>query len=184
MHEEKTLNHTRILSIRPPEAFAETLGYDGPARKVAFYWGAGDEAYYSDGFLSTQAEWDAYLLFIRHPLIVPELQGYNLGTSEEEATHWLLLDRDDWLLTVLPSRTARQLLLTQWWYPAQEQGMDAQSKALEQFIANVTARTARIRQEHILAHMMQHQAQVQTLATWLEMKWKEQHMSIQSSKNN
>jgi hypothetical protein len=121
MYEGQTPDQVRILPIEPPEALAETLGYGGQARLVAFYWGAGDEAYYHDGHLSRQAEWDAYLLFLHHPLIASELQGYNLGSNEEEATHWLLLDRDDRQIAVVLAKMAHQQLLAQWGTPMQEQ---------------------------------------------------------------
>ena len=184
MHEGHLSNQTRTLHIEPPTLLAETLGYDGIARKVAFYWKAGDEAYYHDGYLSTQAEWDAYLLFVRHPLLVPELQGYNLGSSEEEATHWLLLDRDDRQIVVAPAKVAQQQLLAQWGTPTPEQVMVVESTAWDQLVAEITTRIACMSQELIVAHMMQHQLQVQDLAIWLEMTWKEQHMNAQQSENN
>jgi hypothetical protein len=138
---------------------------------VAFYWGCGDEAYYYDGYLSTQAEWDAYLLFVRHPLVAPHLQGYHLGSSEEEATHWLLLDREAQQLSVAPANAARQMLMAQWGPPPSEQVRIAlDQEAWDQLVAEVAARIERISQEQLIAHMFEHQRRVQDLASWLEMK--------------
>jgi len=176
MNEES--NQIRTLLIEPPAALAETLGYNGNARSVAFYWGAGDEAYYDDGRLSNQVDWDAYLMFVRHPLIVPELQEYNLGSSEEEATHWLLLDRENGQITVAPVKLVRQQLLAQWGTPTHEEMMVVDREAWDHFVAEVRASGPRISQEQVFASLIQHLAQVQNLAAWLEMKWMEQHSHV------
>jgi len=60
----------------------------------------GDEVMYADGRLSTAGHWHAWLLFTRHRTVAPHLQAYNLGSSDEEATHWLLVDRETCLLYV------------------------------------------------------------------------------------
>ena len=184
MYEGQQSDQIRILPIEPPEALAETLGYGGQARTVAFYWGAGDEAYYYDGHLSTQAEWDTYLLFVRHPLIAPALQGYNLGSSEEEATHWLLLDREAPQITIAPARVAQQVLTAQWGHPTPEEVMIVDREAWEQLVTEMVARIERISQEQIVAQMFEHQLRVQTLATWLEMKWNEQRLHEQQEVSN
>jgi hypothetical protein len=71
------------------------LEYTGTARWVAFYWlPGGDELMYDDGLMSADGQWHAWLLFKYHPRIAPSLVPYALGNSEEDARHWLLLDRD------------------------------------------------------------------------------------------
>lgn len=53
----------------------------------------GDEIIYSDGRLSADGHWHAWLLFTRHRTIAPHVAPYNLGSSDEEATYRLLIDR-------------------------------------------------------------------------------------------
>ena len=82
------------LAVAAPPMLAEAIGYPGCARYVAFHWTPfGDEVVYSDGRLSADGHWPAWLLFVRHNSIAPHLEAYNLGSSDEEATHWLLVDR-------------------------------------------------------------------------------------------
>ena len=84
-----------------PPMLAEAIGYPGRARYVVLYWTPyGDEVIYTDGRLSADGHWHAWLLFTRHRTIAPHLQAYNLGSSDEEATHWLLVDRETCVLYV------------------------------------------------------------------------------------
>ena len=55
---------------------------------------------YSDGRFSADGHWHAWLLLTRHRTIAPHVTTYNLGSSEEEATHWLLVDRETCALHV------------------------------------------------------------------------------------
>jgi hypothetical protein len=83
------------LVVPAPPMLAEAIGYPGQARYVAFYWTPyGDEVIYTDGRLSADGHWHAWLMFTRHRTITPHLQAYNLGSSDEEAIHWLLFDRE------------------------------------------------------------------------------------------
>jgi hypothetical protein len=89
----------------------EALGYTGTARWVAFFWlPGGDELMYDDGLLSADGQWHAWLLFTYHPRVAPSLAPYTLGTSEEEAQHWLLLDRDTRTCYVGKAPTVKQFL--------------------------------------------------------------------------
>lgn len=81
------------LSVRLPQTFEKAIGYDGRLRWAAFYWEpCGDEAVFDDGFCSGDGNWDGFLALVDHPNVSPLLSGYNLGSSEEEAEHWLLAD--------------------------------------------------------------------------------------------
>lgn len=89
----------KSLAATAPPMLCEAIGYPGRARYVAFYWTpSGDEVMYSDGQLSTDGYWHAWLLFTRHKRVAPHLESYNLGNSDEEATHWLLIDRETYAL--------------------------------------------------------------------------------------
>lgn len=78
----------------PPEA-VRTFGYPGGARFVGFLWEpAGDEVVYDDGQLSGIGASHAFLTYRRHPAVVPHLETYDLGYSDLEAAHCLILDRE------------------------------------------------------------------------------------------
>ncbi len=117
-------------------------------------------------------------MFIRHPLVEPLLQAAlhqadHLGTSEEEATHWLLLDRKDRQIAVAPARIAKLQVSRQWGPPTSEPMLIVDKGDWEQLVAEVVARIERISQDQIVAHMLKHQQVVQDLSAWLEMKWAE-----------
>lgn len=83
----------RQIPVKLPWSFEDALGYPRGFRWVAFFWEpCGDEAMFDDGYCSTGGNWWGFLQFTRHPSVRPWLDGYNLGSSEDEATHWLLCD--------------------------------------------------------------------------------------------
>ena len=103
------------LPVPVPPMLEQALDYCGKARLVAFYWSPlGDEAMYDDGLRSGVVDWNAYLAFVQHPLVEPHLFPFDLGSSEEEARHWLVLDREARTLSVLPAEEAVDLLQQQW----------------------------------------------------------------------
>jgi hypothetical protein len=70
-------------------------GYTGEARYVAFYWiPGGDELVWNTGWSSATGEWMAWLTWTRHRRVAPLLAPYDFGSSDGEAHHWLLLDRE------------------------------------------------------------------------------------------
>lgn len=84
------------IPIKLPPSFEEALGYNLNRQWAAFYWEpCGDEAMYNDGYCSAQCNWWAFLQFTRHPIIRTWLAGYNFGSSEEDAIHWLLCDLNE-----------------------------------------------------------------------------------------
>jgi len=83
----------RQIPVKLPWSFEDALGYPRGFRWVAFFWEpCGDEAMFDDGYCSTGGNWRGFLAFVRHPSVAPWLTGYDLGSSENEATHWLLCD--------------------------------------------------------------------------------------------
>ncbi len=83
----------RQIPVKLPWSFEDALGYPRGFRWVAFFWEpCGDEAMFDDGYCSADGNWWGFLQFTRHPSVRPWLDGYNLGPSEDEATHWLLCD--------------------------------------------------------------------------------------------
>lgn len=107
----------------PPE-LAETLGYRGGARYVAFWWTPyGDELSWSDGQVyAAGANWHAWLTFIRHPLVraVMEVaaqeagrEPFEFGSSDTEARDGLLVDRWEGTLEAGPIPEIDQVLRSQ-----------------------------------------------------------------------
>ncbi len=88
------MNGLRGLAGCPvPPGLERAMGYDGELRYVAFYWTPyGDEVVYDDGTQSGDGDWQVWLLYVRHPKIRPFLTQLELGSSDTEARHWLLLD--------------------------------------------------------------------------------------------
>jgi hypothetical protein len=86
----------RQIPVKLPWPFEDALGYPRGFRWVAFFWEpCGDEVMYDDGYCSGDGNWFGFLQFIRHPSVAPWLAGCDLGSSEDEATHWLLCDLQD-----------------------------------------------------------------------------------------
>lgn len=81
------------LDIPVPPNTATAFGYPGSARHVAFFWEPiGDELCYDDGRIAGTGDWHAFLRYRTHPHIAPSLAGWNIGYSDEEPDHWLVLD--------------------------------------------------------------------------------------------
>lgn len=100
-----------------PSEFWPALGYDGDARYVAIWWEpGGDEACYSDGRqMLIGADWTSYLTLIKHNFAARRDDEISLGTSEEPARNWLIIDRhtehDAWFV---PVAVADNILRGQW----------------------------------------------------------------------
>ena len=127
-----------------PAEFWPAFGYEGSARFVGLFWTPyGDEAIYTDGCVEADGYWLAYVMLLDHPtnaalLRYPcwpcrgrgvsndlenepcdECDGvgmleYNLGSSELQATHMLIADREQEKAYVAPVWTGQQFLREQW----------------------------------------------------------------------
>lgn len=115
-HSEETMHPAipstlRLLPLPCPPQLAEAVGYRGASRFVAFAWSpAGDEAIYDDGYASGTGEWTAYLAFVCHPVVRPLLADAQLGSSDREASHWLLADLAEGRLYLGPRLEVRRFL--------------------------------------------------------------------------
>jgi hypothetical protein len=103
------------LNIPVPPMLVKAIGYKGKERFISFKWTPyGDEVEYSDGRLTAMGNWQAYLAYIQHPAISPLLTGYELGSSENEAKHALILDRVRQKIFVATVKEAEKFLSDQW----------------------------------------------------------------------
>lgn len=103
-----------------PNEFWPAFEYEGEARFVAMFWTpSGDEAIAADGRISHDANWYAYLMLMRWDpnttaLRKTGLEPWCLGSSEEIATHWLIVDREANNVWLAPSEAADRFLHKQW----------------------------------------------------------------------
>jgi hypothetical protein len=110
-----TVTELTPLNVPVPPMLAKAIGYTGKARFVSFQWTPyGDETDYSDGRVTATGNWHAFLAFIHHPAVSPHLEEYNLGSSDYEAKHALILDQKELTLFVAPVREAEKFLSEQW----------------------------------------------------------------------
>jgi hypothetical protein len=107
----KAVSDLTPLNVPVPPMLAKAIGYRGEAWFVSFQWTPyGDEADYSDGRGSGTGNWQAFLAFIHHPAVSPQLKGYDLGSSDSEAKHALILDQEQHVLYIAPAREAEIFL--------------------------------------------------------------------------
>jgi hypothetical protein len=135
-HEDKERAGWLRLSVPVPPRLAELIGYRGEARWVAFHWEpCGDESFYDDGRTSgTGSPW-AYLAYVRHRAVAGSLAPFNLGSSDSEASEWLVLDRAEQVLYVAPAQIARRFLVRQ--HPPLPQPPLAVGQATESILADL-----------------------------------------------
>jgi len=161
-------NQVRLLPVPVPPTLEECCGYTGEARYVAFFWGAGDESYFADGRESGTGEWDGFKAFVSHQSVRPALRGFDLGSSEEEASHWLILDRHMRRVSVAKAEVAGQLLRQQWGIPDEEPVLVVSQEEWVQLVQEFSARVHAVSQQDILTFMIAHQNQVSEMRAWLD----------------
>jgi hypothetical protein len=74
----------------------------------------GDEALYNDGRLSATGNWEAFITYVRHPAVSPLLQDYDLGSSNSEAKHAIILDQEKHEVFIAPVKAVQTFLTKQW----------------------------------------------------------------------
>lgn len=107
---------------RLPVNWDRAFGYRGSARYIGAWWEpAGDEARYNDGIVAADGDWRVFQRLVDGPLIIgiwralrSEGGRFALGSSEEPATHMLIVDRWGRRVFVLPKRAAQRFLEAQY----------------------------------------------------------------------
>lgn len=161
------------VPVPPADLLERALGYAGDAEWLAVWWeAAGDEARWSDGQRSADAEWTGYLLYTRHPTVAPALRPYSLGASDAEARHRLLLHRPTRQLYAETAREADRTVRDQWPWE-REEDLTAEEWADVQRRVHAAMREALSRpQAEILAEMRAHQEAhgraMRALRAWLD----------------
>lgn len=144
---------------------------NGDARFVSFYWTpGGDEADYEDGQRAGTGEWQGYLAYVQHPTVYPLLTHYNLGGSDREAQHTLILDRQERKLYVASIQVTRTFLAQQWpkAEPIQFHLTREEWEALKtRIIADMKHKQQTIDMDEIHKHIEEQFALVEALQHWL-----------------
>ncbi len=89
------------------------VGYPGAARWVALY-ASSDHAMYNDGGYSGTGDPSLFLACKRHTVVAPHLAWAHLGSADDEAREWLLVDQSQHLLYLAEVEEARRFLAAQW----------------------------------------------------------------------
>jgi hypothetical protein len=154
----------------------ETLGYEEDARYVAFYWTpCGDEVMWDTGWSSATGNWTAWLIFIRHPRIAPALTSYNLGSSDQEAESWLLLDRHERTVSIGPGQAVHAFLCEVNRPATWAGGPDAEAEPmvidaafLDTFVDQMEEVRSSVTAEELYANLMDQDQQLRRLQAWLD----------------
>lgn len=100
-----------MVDLPVPPDLSLALGYRGDARFVGFFWSSlGDQPISTDGVDSGTAQGSAYLAYKRHRTVAPLLEPFDLGSSDREAVHMLLIDREASRCSVASVAEARAFL--------------------------------------------------------------------------
>jgi len=112
---EKLAAYSEVQRFVCPPEFWPALGYTGDARYVGIWWErAGDEASWSDGQSRlVGADWPAYLALMDHNFAPGDPQHWIFGSSDDEATAWLVADRETERAWIVPVKEAQALLAEQ-----------------------------------------------------------------------
>jgi hypothetical protein len=157
------------VKVPVPPILSKAFGYKGEARYVAIKWTPyGDEAEYSDGRVSATGNWLAFLSYIQHPAVTTSLNEYDLGSSESEAKHTLILDRDKLEMMIAPVKVA-EIFLKEQWPPEPPIQMSK-----EEYLAMISEKLKNVKQpddidiEEIQRRIEEQYAMVEEMQRWLD----------------
>ena len=157
------------LDVPVPPRLAETFGYRGDARLVAFYWEpVGDEVMYDDGLSAGTGEWYPFLQFCRHPKVLPELAAYDFGNSDEEARHWLVLDRFIQQFYAAPVEVARPVLECQ--HPPTNPLTPEKLDAIREAFMDAVRQPIKINPDEVRRHMEEQRRAIAAMLKFLD-RW-------------
>ena len=164
---------TRLRIPVPPVSILErAVGYQNQrnARYLALWWEpCGDEVMVSDGIVSFTGHWPGYLAYVQHPLVAPALINYNLGSSEDFATHRLLIDLDTRQAFVFLTAECGRILASQWEQQPRNPPVTIFMEDLEPLLRE-WAKSLRVEvsMEEVMSHMAEDQKAVDTLRAWMD----------------
>jgi len=160
------------IPVPPASILERAVGYQNQhnAHYLTLWWEpSGDEEMVSDGMVSFTGHWPGYLTYIQHSLIAPALINYNLGSSEDFATHRLLIDLDTRQASVVLAAEAERILSFQWEQLPRNPPVTLFMEDLEPLLREwANSLQAEVSMEEVLSRMAEDQKAVDTLRAWLD----------------
>jgi hypothetical protein len=99
------------LDVPVPPALTEVFGYRGQARFVGFHWEpSGDDVVFDDGRVFGTGDGWSFAAYRRHAAVAQHLEPYNLGYSDMDAMHALIIDRSHDLAGIIAIAEVRPFL--------------------------------------------------------------------------
>lgn len=160
------------IPVPPATILERAVGYQNQknARYLALWWEpCGDEVMVSDGIVSFTGHWPGYLAYVQHPLVAPALFNYNLGSSEDFATHRLMIDLDTRQAFVVLAAECEQILSSQWEQQPRNPPVTLFMEDLEPLLREwAMSLQADVSMEAVMSRMAEDQKAVDTLRAWLD----------------
>jgi hypothetical protein len=163
------------VPVPPAHILERAIGYQNQrnARYLTLWWEpCGDEAMVSDGYITFTGNWSGYLAYIQHPLVAPELVNYNLGSSEEFATHRLLIDLEGRHVYLVSAAEGERILTTQWASQTRTPPVTVFMEDLESLLQGwVETRHETISMQEIFRQIQEDQHAVEALRAWMDAQY-------------
>jgi hypothetical protein len=160
------------IPVPPASILERAVGYQNQknARYLALWWEpCGDEVMVSDGIVSFTGHWPGYLAYVQHPLVAPALIGYNMGSSEEFATHRLLIDLDTRQAFVVLAAECERVLSSQWTQQPRNPPVTLFMEDLEPLLREwASSLQADVTMEAVMCRMAEDQKALDTLCAWMD----------------
>jgi hypothetical protein len=157
------------LKIPVPPNLAELCGYPGAARYVGLCWQpCGDECEFDDGQMSGTGSWGPYLAYTQHRAVAAALAPFDLGNSDCEPKHLLIIDREGQKAVVADQRTGREFLRRQQHPPFPEVPAAEIGETLADFLDPAKWQEVTIDQSEIEARMRAEAEQTEKMLRFLD----------------
>jgi hypothetical protein len=157
------------LNVPLPPQLESAIGWSGSARWISICWTAcGDCPWIDDGRSSCTGNSWGFLAWRRHPSVSPALQDADLGSSEEDGSERLLLDRVGRQVFLAPATEARWFVRDQWpSEPAVELSPEEWGQLVERIRAEMLARPMPTPAE-LMRRLREHSRLVAEMVKWLD----------------
>lgn len=145
------------------------LGYTGGARWVGLYVQDDKLRCYDGSGASQGGDTSLFLAFKRHPVIAPHLARTHLGSADEPAREWLLIDQTERMLYLAAPEPARRFLAAQW--PRYSAPLEYTPAELARLLADVEEAETRLPPdwaEHLAQAVREGQANYRLMTQWLD----------------
>lgn len=162
------------LPIPIPPQLLDALNYPGDARLVSLCWtSCGDTSWYDDGRSSGTGDAWSFLAYVRHPAVAPHLAGWDLGSSDEDGSHRLLLNVSTGTVCVGAAAEVREAVRDQWPVEDEVQLTPEQVEAVVEHVRRAWMSRPLPTAEQLMASMRRHAALVAEMVKWLD-SWPEE----------